>query len=248
MGFISDSGSIILGQDKGFIIASSQGIVTDNLVFHIDVANSASYPGSGTVIVDLVTGKTGALVNGVGFDSANGGSLVFDGVDDHVDLGTVDPSNPLMMNNSDFTIQCFIKWDGTGDMFQRIFAKSNGGSGANGYDFWIDGSTYKLGGSIRGSSFRSTALPSSGTWTNVAWTSNATGNTIYMDGVAYSGTYFNGTHKRPQNVTTNARIGQWNHTSGRAFNGNIACVQIYNSELSSDDINQNYNALKDRFI
>ena len=32
------------------------------------------------------------------------------------------------------------------------------------------------------------------------------------------------------------------------FNGNIANAQIYNKELSSTEVLQNYNALKDRFI
>ena len=229
-------------------IPAAPPIVTQNLIFNVDVVNPLSYPGSGTTLTDLVNNLTGTLVNGVVFDPLNGGSLVFDGVDDHVDLGSVNSSNPLMLHDSDFTIQCYIKWDGNTAIFQRIFAKSDGGSGANGYDLWIDPSTYKIGGSINGSNFRTTALPQSGVWTNIAWVSNATGNTIYMDGVAYAGTYFSGTHKRPPNVTTNARIGQWNHAGARAFGGQIASLQIYDRELSLTEINENYDALKDRYV
>ena len=228
-------------------ISRGKKIIKDGLIFYMDAANKRSYPGSGTDSFDLIGSQDGVLTNGVGFELDSGGTFDFDGANDYIELGTINASNPLMLHNSDFTIQCFIKWVGTGDLFQRIFAKSNGGSGAYGYDFWVDRGTYNLGGSINGSSFRTTALPTAYAWTNVAWTSNATGNTIYMDGVSYSGAYYSGTHKRPPNVVTNATIGSWNHSTGREFKGKIAFVKIYNRELSSTEINQNYNALKDRF-
>ena len=73
--------------------------------------------------------------------------------------------------------------------------------------------------------------------------------TIQNDGVAYSGTYYGGgSHTRPPNDVTNATIGSWNHSVGREFKGKIAFLKIYNRELSSAEINQNYNALKNRFI
>jgi hypothetical protein len=59
-------------------------IVTDGLTFAIDAASERSYPGSGTTAYDLVGSYNGALTNGVGFNSANGGSFTFDGIDDYI--------------------------------------------------------------------------------------------------------------------------------------------------------------------
>jgi hypothetical protein len=43
-----------------------------------------SYPGSGTTWGDLTqSGDNGTLTNGPTFTSANGGAIVFDGVDDY---------------------------------------------------------------------------------------------------------------------------------------------------------------------
>ena len=65
-------------------LSHSPSIVTNGLVLCLDAANSKSYPGSGTTWTDLSgRGNNGTLVNGVGYNSGNLGSLVFDGVDDY---------------------------------------------------------------------------------------------------------------------------------------------------------------------
>jgi hypothetical protein len=66
-------------------IAYNPRTITDGLVLCLDAANSKSYPGSGTTWTDLSgLGNTGTLTNGPTYSSANGGSLVFDGVNDYV--------------------------------------------------------------------------------------------------------------------------------------------------------------------
>ncbi len=62
-----------------------ENVVKDGLVLYLDAGNDVSYAGSGTTWTDLsIQGNNGTLVNGVGFNSDNGGSLVFDGVDDYI--------------------------------------------------------------------------------------------------------------------------------------------------------------------
>ena len=62
----------------------SPKVVTDGLVLALDAANPRSYPGSGTSWRDLTANNyIGSLINGPTFSSANGGALVFDGVDDY---------------------------------------------------------------------------------------------------------------------------------------------------------------------
>ena len=59
-------------------------IITDGLVNALDAGSTRSYPGSGTLGYDLAGTNNGTLTNGVGFSSADGGILTFDGVDDYI--------------------------------------------------------------------------------------------------------------------------------------------------------------------
>ena len=60
-------------------------IVTDNLVFCVDAANTKSYSGSGTIWKDISgEDNDGTLVNGPTFSNDNGGSIVFDGTNDYI--------------------------------------------------------------------------------------------------------------------------------------------------------------------
>jgi hypothetical protein len=73
-------------------------IVTDGLVLCLDAANRKSYPGSGTTWNDLSgNGNVATLVNGVGYNSNNGGSLTFDGVDDYAITSTITNYKSLNM-------------------------------------------------------------------------------------------------------------------------------------------------------
>lgn len=70
-------------------------VVTNGLVLNLDAANVKSYPGSGTAWSDLSgRGNNGTLTNGPTFSSGNGGSIVFDGVNDRFGTNSqIDLSN-----------------------------------------------------------------------------------------------------------------------------------------------------------
>ena len=84
----------------------SPKIVTDGLVLCLDAGNPNSYPGSGNTWKDLSRGRNnGTLVNGPTFSGANGGSLVFDGVNDynqHINLQN--------FINQDITISLWVNF------------------------------------------------------------------------------------------------------------------------------------------
>jgi hypothetical protein len=87
-------------------LAHSPKIVTDGLVLCLDAGNPKSYPGSGTTWTDLSgNGNNGTLVNGVGYNSGNGGSLVFDGVNDRV---TINASSHTNLSSGNFTISSWF--------------------------------------------------------------------------------------------------------------------------------------------
>lgn len=75
--------SKVSGIDKE---SAATGIITTNLVQHLDAGNSSSYSGSGTTWSDLTSnGVDGTLVNSPTYSSTEGGgSFLFDSVDDYV--------------------------------------------------------------------------------------------------------------------------------------------------------------------
>ena len=102
----------------------SPKIVTDGLVFAVDASNKKSYPGSGTTWSDLVGSNNATLDNGPTYSSSNGGGIVFDGSDDHVDFAENSMSYPN--TNSDFTLSMFLKTT-NGIVNKVIFQQDNGG-------------------------------------------------------------------------------------------------------------------------
>jgi len=81
--FIQDANTILSSNYTNAIEASTA--LTNNgywnsypvPVLSLDAGNPSSYPGSGTVWTDLIGGKTFNLINGPGYESANGGRIKF---------------------------------------------------------------------------------------------------------------------------------------------------------------------------
>ena len=82
-------------------------VVTDGLVLSLDAANPKSYVSGSTTWYDLSGNNySGSLVNGPTFSSANCGTIVFDGVDDIVNLPFIN-----YPTSSNTTIEMVIKID-----------------------------------------------------------------------------------------------------------------------------------------
>ena len=224
-------------------------IIDDGLVLYLDAGISASYSGSGTTWTDLSgQDNNGTLVNGVSYNRDNGGSLVFDGVNDYVDCGNLTTLN-------DITIQMFVRPLSNAGSY-RGFIGAIGGTG-NDYDsgFAIDMSINSTtsfnkchfeGGILRipgGTNFMTSSIPF-GTWTNICFSISPNYIQFYLNGSAELGT------TRLNNVTST--IGMNNFRIGRRpstdfLDGSIAQVSIYNRALSASEVQQNFNALRNRF-
>jgi hypothetical protein len=65
-------------------------IVTDQLYLNLDAANSLSYPGSGTTWYDLtVNSHNATLTNGAYYDPSDSGVMIFDGINDYANVGSL---------------------------------------------------------------------------------------------------------------------------------------------------------------
>ena len=76
------------------------------LVLALDAGNIKSYPGIGTNWTDLIgSGNSGTLTNGPTYTNTSGGSIVFDGSDDNVSIGT----NGFSFGSSPGTLSAWAK-------------------------------------------------------------------------------------------------------------------------------------------
>ena len=85
--------------------AAGPDIIEDGLILCLDAGNRQSYAGSGTVWRDLVGSNNGTLTNSPTFNSANAGSIVFDGVNDYVSI----TNNSTLRPTNELTIEYIIK-------------------------------------------------------------------------------------------------------------------------------------------
>jgi hypothetical protein len=203
-------------------------ISTDGLVLCLDAANSKSYPGSGTTWTDLSgNGNTGTLVNGVGYNSDNGGSLSFDGVDD------------VVTTTSEFTtLEMWIYDTRSSGQKDILVYNWNGTLGTNSYTF--NGTTSfrtDRNGAV-GRNFSGVGQPPPNQWYRFCYIRNGD---LYINETKYTGSGFD------QDYTTMA-FGATRSDIGSRLNGRISNIRMYNRALTAQEIQQNYNALKSRYI
>ena len=223
-------------------------IVTDGLVLAVDAGNLVSYESGSATTYSMTGSDTGTLTNGVGFDSANGGGWVFDGVDDYVTFG-----NPSSMSNAQVTVTFW--YNPTTLMNSTHNGIMNGRTpGGRFCLFWINGTTLSI--QYRDDSGLSAAQ--GGVWTRsnapVAVSANKwyfiqiTGNEstnewrVGVD-LNVSTTDFGSQYVDPDS-------NQWllGRRAGTAYDhSKIANLQIYDRILSQGEIEQNYNAQRNRF-
>jgi hypothetical protein len=228
---------------------SGPDVITDGLVLSLDAGNSRSYPGSGTTWTDLSgNGNNGTLINGPTFDNSNGGSIVFDGVNDYVSV----PNSSLLNPN-------------TGSFSIIVWANSDPSSGGDGWDLWVakrgsnSSNGYYLGTSTPGAKFvvGNTANVrtdtdfisySFNTWSMFAGILNVQNNSQTVirvsDFLTSSTTPAGGTYSNTNILSIGADFGQGQYY----VNGRIAMVLIYNKALSNAELSQNFNSTRARFL
>lgn len=221
-------------------IAAATGIVTSDLVLHLDAANVASYPGTGTTWTDLsVSGSNGTLVGGPTYSSANSGSLVFDGSSAYIDMGIVSAVNAA----TNFTVSMWFKTSNI-SREQVLFATINP-TLTSGWHVEFYQSKFMMQVYPSGQYAQATNAMSSDLWYNVVVAYTSGGGVAYYQNGAANGTTTGKTFATPVSTTIIARFGQY--YAPYAFVGNIAQVLFYNRTLSASEILANYDALRGRF-
>ena len=236
----------------------SPKIITDGLVLYLDAANTKSYVSGSTTWNDLSRGgNNGSLINGPTFNSGNGGSIVFDGTNDYIITSL--NSTPLLNITSQITLEMWFRSTALANLSHGdgLFSKGTSSDGNSGvYEILLGQS-----GVVNYPFFR---IRTSSTPTYNPTNIPINLNQIYHLVCTYNGSimriFINGIESgaglsTSGNIQTNSQqltIGvRYIHTTNPAdsfFSGNIYSSRIYNRALSSQEILQNYNVTKTRFL
>ena len=222
----------------------SPRIIQDGLVLYLDAANTKSYPTTGTTWSDLSRrGNNGTLTNGPTFNSTNGGSIVFDGVDDWVDSGT-----SLSLNNeSTFSITFNSNVTNT---VKYLFSKAPDTGFARDFSLLIVNNNINFWFGTSSLNYVTLNTPDnsigSNKWYNVTATRDGSFSKIYINGNEEASTSYSFVQTNLGHRLNIGNLGNTNFAS-RFFNGKVTQAKIYNRALTATEVLQNYNATKSRF-
>jgi hypothetical protein len=226
-------------------------ILTNGLVLNLDAGNRKSYPGNGTTWVDLTKNKyNGTLTLGPVYNSSNGGSITFDGIDDYISV-----SNGGGLNNAiTYTIDIWFKYISTTQDagytgYGALCGRQKNGSWAS-HILYINGAnptTSKLNFIIdlsAGSAIQSSSNIGTGI-NNCIITCTTNDIKMYINGGLSSTA--TSTSASPNDFTIPLAIGAWIGDGASYSNSYIYNFKVYNRVLTSNEVIQNYHAIKGRF-
>ena len=232
-------------------------IITDGLVLCLDAADKKSYPGTGTTWKDRSgSGNNGTLTNGPTFDSANGGSIDFDGTNDVVGPNTFDYDdsggaftlcawlNPDTFTSTNTYAAIINRTDNSNHIFSA-FIETSSGSGTTGeLASWF----FDTGGAIHQHKSSGNCVLNLNEWNFCVWR--------FSDAVGYTYDLFNSdgavnntsaaTQSIKKDSTSQFTISRW-RSGSYYYNGQMSNIKVYNKKLTNAEIHQNYNATKSRF-
>lgn len=189
--------------------------------------------------------NNGTIINGIGNNIENIGSLVFNGVNEYITLPT-----SFLSQLTSTTISFWFYWSdnqswsrvfdfGTGTNVNMFFTPKNGSSATPRFGITINGS-------VAEQSLTAPTLISLNTWYNYTITLNGSVSRMFRNGV-FEATNTNTTLTPSSLGNTNQNYLGKSQYADPYYQGRISNFRIYNIVLSDSEILQNYNAQKSRF-
>jgi hypothetical protein len=211
-------------------------IVSDGLVMYFDPANSRSSVGSGNTIYDLTGNSNTCTFSATPtYDVASKGNILLAG------SGTVAHTSTLWGSNQ-FTFSVWAKKIGTGSNGERgIMIAKDTNYIDHGYNN-LTLASFKT--SLSQPLIYGNAQASRNEWRHYATTYDGTLACLYENGALTGTTSFTGPLT---STSTPLYIGQFNG-GDYDFNGKLGTIMTYNRALSAQEVKQNYDATKSRYI
>jgi hypothetical protein len=214
-------------------------ISENGLIFSLDAADRTSYLGSGTTWYDLVGNNNGALTNGPTFNSGNKGSIVFDGVDDYVEVPNFNIANTITVDvwvkkTSGNSWQGWLgNWNTTGNGDSWLLTQDD----SNRASFYIM-HTNNVGDNIVDTS----GIIVGNVWYNYTGTFSNSTLSLYKNG-----SLVNSKSTLQNTIYQNSLKIWYGRFSTFYLNGQLSNGKVYNRALSATEIAQNFNNTKSRF-
>jgi hypothetical protein len=231
------------------IYESTPPIVTNGLVLALDAANSKSYASGSTIWNDLSGNNNNGILSGSSiptFNASNIGSLSFTGGAFNTSYISEYSITDSFWNAGSWSVSTWVKFNVVNSGGSNDNAIVGHGISNNNTQIHLGERFARVQFGFYGNDILGTIPLLANTFYNIIWTYNYASalKQIYVNSVfdtsggtiGYSGT------------GANTRIGSYSvGTFGLCLNGNLYNIQFYNKVLSSQEIQQNYNALKTRF-
>ena len=230
----------------------SPKIVTNGLVLCLDAASRKSYPGTGNVWRDLSgNARDGTLTNGVTYSTDNKGSMILDGADDYVSLG----SDTLISTTQPFTVYLWMNHN-PARLFNRMITLKSTATEPLGIAFVNGNSSGYNGlylssanGWVKGSNGY---YPTINVWGLLTVTYNGTGSTtgtnfkIYWNSVdvGFTANASAGSVSVPNSSFLAARR---TTADDQVYRGRMGSFLLYNTLHNNEQISQNFNATRGRY-
>jgi hypothetical protein len=219
------------------------GIVTSGITFYLDAYNTKSYVSGNTTTNDLVGGWSGDLINGVGYEDKG---FVFDGVSDRIDFGNVvDFTGNFTLNfwtYKDDRVYKYLMDVGSNQGTLSFGPGTGSGAGVGMSMYCASGGGYLL--NLEGE--LGTEWYPLNEWFNIAVVRKATTIELFLNGeevfdASHTSTKYGGYGL----VYT---FGRYGGGSGYDYGGGLSTMIIYDRDITSTEVKQNYEATKHRFI
>jgi hypothetical protein len=213
------------------------------LVLHLDAGNPASYSGSGSTWNDLSGNGSNTTLFNTSYNSANGGSIDFNGTTSYADF-TANVGNTNVV-----TVEMWVRTNSLTSPTGMYF-------GFNFYDVWTSGGNIgyntSAGDQYGIPNTRVDYLGIVGGWRHlvfVMYTGSRTNNKIYVNGESQTMSFSSGTFNGPNGNfnSGSGRISGWRYDGGWKMNMSVASFKIYTRELSAQEITNNYRAYQSKY-
>lgn len=215
--------------------------ITTNTILYLDAGLTASYPGTGTTWYDLSSQTNNSTLSNVTYNSGNGGHLLFNGTTSEGSL-TSSKYNVVYSGKTVF-LTAYLSEHMSLGAFRAFEGSSFGSRNFNFYLHRDSSGNYKLhysAGGVGGFSSNLTSF-TPGTWFTAAVTQTTGNLTSY---------YYNGSPVGTDTNTFSQYLSGTTENIGRADNfwyGGLGIVAIYKTALTSSEILQNHNSIKNRY-
>lgn len=260
---VSSSSHFVVPVGDTFRRSVIENVVDGGALIYFDFGNELSYSGIGATITNLSEGKNNGEQVGGTYSSSQGGYIEFDGTADGDGIRfTQTGTNELSPGTGNFTMGCWVNFDAAKlySTPQVLFGNYNGNST---FAMFVRTSSPYIKWVVRDSSVNEAnanvldvTTVVANKWYYVVGVREGTKVSLYINGnLSAEGTNSSLSDVSVSNASlyygtfTSNAIPSINFSSDSSeVDGKISSGQYYSRALRPDEVAQNYNSLKDRYV